>query len=139
MPQILFWAFTWLETLMTVFFGKIIVWKIFTFYKNCKAPKFETDQLIHPFRNERHIVFPKMLAQNCRDFSSQNTMYNKVNNITIQYEMNIKMYLAGSWKVWDCKTAPDQHHWKWNNKYLLSRNVNVGIQTKWQKWQNTAL
>ena len=29
------------------------------------------------FRNERHIVFPKMLAQNCRDFSSQNTMYNK--------------------------------------------------------------
>ena len=29
------------------------------------------------FRNERHIVFPKMLAQNCKDFSSQNTMYNK--------------------------------------------------------------
>ena len=30
------------------------------------------------FRNERHIVFPKMLAQNCRDFSNINTMYNKV-------------------------------------------------------------
>ena len=29
-------------------------------------------------RNERHIVFPKMLAQNCKDFSTQNTMYNKV-------------------------------------------------------------
>ena len=29
------------------------------------------------FRNERHIVFPKMLAQNCKDFSSTNTMYNK--------------------------------------------------------------
>ena len=29
------------------------------------------------YRYERHIVFPKMLAQNCRDFSGQNTMYNK--------------------------------------------------------------
>jgi hypothetical protein len=29
------------------------------------------------FRNERHIVFPKMLAQNCMDYSSENTMYNK--------------------------------------------------------------
>ena len=29
------------------------------------------------FRNERHIVFPKMLAQNCKDFSQENTMYNK--------------------------------------------------------------
>ena len=32
-------------------------------------------------RNERHIVFPKMLAQNCRDFSNTNTMYNKVYQI----------------------------------------------------------
>lgn len=29
------------------------------------------------FRNERHIVFPKMLAQNSKDFSQENTMYNK--------------------------------------------------------------
>ena len=29
------------------------------------------------FRNERHIVFPKMLAQNTKDFSQENTMYNK--------------------------------------------------------------
>ncbi|XP_023345018.1 cytosolic carboxypeptidase 6 [Eurytemora carolleeae] len=29
------------------------------------------------FRNERHIVFPKMMAQNCKDFSHENTMYNK--------------------------------------------------------------
>ena len=28
-------------------------------------------------RNERHIVFPKMLFQNCRDFCATNTMYNK--------------------------------------------------------------
>ena len=35
------------------------------------------------FRNERHIVFPKMLAQNCRDFSNTNTMYNKVQNNSI--------------------------------------------------------
>ena len=28
-------------------------------------------------RNERHIVSPKMLAQNCMDYSSENTMYNK--------------------------------------------------------------
>lgn len=28
-------------------------------------------------RNERHIVFPKMLSQNCLDYSSENTMYNK--------------------------------------------------------------
>ena len=32
-------------------------------------------------RNERHIVFPKMLAQNCRDFSNTNTMYNKVHQL----------------------------------------------------------
>ena len=29
------------------------------------------------FRNERHIVFPKMLSQNCKDYSQENTMYNK--------------------------------------------------------------
>ena len=34
-------------------------------------------------RNERHIVFPKMLAQNCRDFSNTNTMYNKVYRILL--------------------------------------------------------
>ena len=28
-------------------------------------------------RNERHIVFPKMLSQNCKDYSQENTMYNK--------------------------------------------------------------
>ena len=28
------------------------------------------------FRNERHIVLPKMLAQNCPDFHSTNTVYN---------------------------------------------------------------
>ena len=33
--------------------------------------------LIFVTRNERHIVFPKMLLQNCRDFCPTNTMYNK--------------------------------------------------------------
>ena len=34
--------------------------------------------LSHPIaRNERHIVFPKMLSQNCKDYSQENTMYNK--------------------------------------------------------------
>ena len=28
------------------------------------------------FRFERHIVFPKMLAQNCSDFHTANTVYN---------------------------------------------------------------
>ena len=28
------------------------------------------------YRNERHSVFPKMLAQNCPDFILNNTMYN---------------------------------------------------------------
>ena len=28
------------------------------------------------FRYERHIVFPKILAQNCEDFSQANTLYN---------------------------------------------------------------
>ena len=36
------------------------------------------------FRNERHIVFPKMLAQNCRDFSNTNTMYNKVEHYNLE-------------------------------------------------------
>jgi hypothetical protein len=31
----------------------------------------------HQLRNECHIVFPKMLAQNCLDYSAENTMYNK--------------------------------------------------------------
>jgi hypothetical protein len=28
------------------------------------------------YRNERHSVFPKMLAQNCPDFNLTQTMYN---------------------------------------------------------------
>ena len=28
------------------------------------------------YRYERHVVFPKMLAQNCKDFSKENTIYN---------------------------------------------------------------
>ena len=28
------------------------------------------------YRYERHIVFPKILAQNCEDFNSTNTIYN---------------------------------------------------------------
>ena len=28
------------------------------------------------YRYERHIVFPKILAQNCEDFSPANTIYN---------------------------------------------------------------
>jgi hypothetical protein len=28
-------------------------------------------------RTERHIVFPKLLAQNTHDYSTENTMYNK--------------------------------------------------------------
>lgn len=28
------------------------------------------------YRFERHIVFPKILAQNCADFSTENTIYN---------------------------------------------------------------
>ena len=41
------------------------------------ATSFETHFLKPDFRNERHIVFPKILAQNCMDYSSENTMYNK--------------------------------------------------------------
>ena len=36
-----------------------------------------SQNLLCPNRNERHIVFPKMLFQNCRDFCATNTMYNK--------------------------------------------------------------
>ena len=28
------------------------------------------------YRYERHVVFPKMMSQNCKDFSKQNTIYN---------------------------------------------------------------
>ena len=28
-------------------------------------------------RSEKHIVFPKLLAQNCHDYSAENTMYNR--------------------------------------------------------------
>ena len=28
------------------------------------------------YRYERHVVFPKMMAQNCKDFSKENTIYN---------------------------------------------------------------
>ena len=28
------------------------------------------------YRYERHLVFPKILAQNCPDFSTENTIYN---------------------------------------------------------------
>ena len=28
------------------------------------------------YRYERHIVFPKILAQNCEDFNTTNTIYN---------------------------------------------------------------
>ena len=29
------------------------------------------------YRNERHIVFPKLLAQNTHDYSTENKMQNK--------------------------------------------------------------
>ena len=29
------------------------------------------------YRFERHIVFPKILSQNCEDFSHENTIYNQ--------------------------------------------------------------
>ena len=28
------------------------------------------------YRYERHVVFPKMMTQNCKDFSKENTIYN---------------------------------------------------------------
>ena len=48
-------------------------------------------------RNERHIVFPKMLAQNCKDFSSQNTMYNKV--ISTIYLLTINIMISGNMDI----------------------------------------
>ena len=67
MCQILCWGSLLLETLTTVSFGKINLGNVL-----CPKKLYKSNR-----RNERHIVFPKMLSQNCKDYSQENTMYNK--------------------------------------------------------------
>jgi hypothetical protein len=46
-------------------------------------------------RYERHIVFPKLLAQNAEDYTAANTMYNRDTNkagTTRRYEHGFCMF-----------------------------------------------